>query len=85
MIIVSQDKSEIINFDRTFNIFIEKINENDYEINADGECIGDYKTEERAKEVLKEILEAYKNCNYYSLSQMGEGFVINDYYEMPEE
>ena len=85
MIIVSQDKSEIINFDKVQNIYVSgRFISLNFELN-NNEVIGIYETEERAKEVLKEILEAYKNCNYYSLSQMGKGFVINDYYEMPEE
>ena len=85
MIIVSQDKSEIINFDKVQNIYVSgRFISLNFELN-NNEVIGTYETEERAKEVLKEILEAYKNCNYYSLSQMGEGFVINDYSEMPEE
>lgn len=85
MIIVSQDKSEIINFDKVQNIYVSgRFISLNFELN-NYEVIGTYKTEERAKEVLKEILEAYKNCNYYSLSQMGKGFVINDYYEMPEK
>lgn len=85
MIIVSQDKSEIINFDKVQNIYVSgRFISLKFELN-NNEVIGTYETEERAKEVLKEILEAYKNCNYYSLSQMGNGFVINDYYEMPEE
>ena len=85
MIIVSQDKSEIINFDKVQNIYVSgRFISLKFELN-NNEVIGTYETEERAKEVLKEILEAYKNCNYYRLSQMGKGFVINDYYEMPEE
>ena len=85
MIIVSQDKSEIINFDKVQNIYVSgRFISLNFELN-NNEVIGTYETEERAKEVLKEILEAYKNCNYYSISQMGKGFVINDYYEMPEE
>ena len=85
MIIVSQDKSEIINFDKVQNIYVSgRFISLNFELN-NNEVIGTYETEERAKEVLKEILEAYKNCNYYSISQMGKGFVINDYYEMPKE
>lgn len=85
MIIVYQDKTGIINFDKVQNIYVSgRFISLYFELN-NNKVIGTYKTEERAKEVLKEILEAYKNCNYYSLSQMGKGFVINDYYEMPEE
>ncbi len=85
MLIISQDKSEIINFDKVQNIYVSgRFISLNFELN-NNEVIGTYETEERAKEVLKEILEAYKNCNYYSFSLMGNGFVINDYYEMPEE
>ena len=94
MIIVSQ-KNKLINFDNVEEIKIEDLSLENYQRNCFGVLgytvsnkkkeLGIYETEERAKEVLKEILEAYKNCNYYSLSQMGKGFVINDYYEMPKE
>ena len=101
MIIVSQDNDKvikrIINLDNIIYLSIDRPGENDFVIifkdntMNDNELmkynclLGVYKTEERAKEVLKEILEAYKNCNYYSISQTGKGFVINDYYEMPKE
>ena len=88
MIIVSQDKRLIT---ESLALSVEDIEgEEKKRIMVQEYCgklylLGVYETEERAKEVLKEILEAYKNCNYYSHSQMGKGFVINDYYEMPEE
>lgn len=75
MIIVSQDKTEIINFDNTLRVKLF-INDDDkdeqlYEIYAEVIAPGDnyillgtYYTEERAKEVLQEIIQCYKDTNY---------------------
>lgn len=77
MIIVSQDKDSIINFD---NIEYIEIYPNSYgqfyleaSLKSIDKEIGKYKTEERAKEVLKEIVETY---NIISLAKI---------YKMPEE
>ena len=62
MIIVNQDKDELINLDRVQNVWINDSLDNDfntYEIYADGDLLGFYKTEERAKEILQEIIKAY--------------------------
>ena len=64
MIIVSQDKSTIVNFDNVEIIWIDDNvldkTEPMFKINADtgetGVELGEYKTEERAKEVLAEIV-----------------------------
>lgn len=97
MIIVSQDKDVIVNFDNVTQIFIviDKENENQkpylirYESVGDYyETLGKYATEGRAKEVLQEILERYnvlkKNTTY---AQGDSGFTFNEhyYYEMPKE
>ena len=92
MIIVSQDKDVIVNFDRTQNIWIDddvldKTNTS-FDIVADEQTIGTYATEERAKEVLQEIIERYhvlkKNTVY---AQGDSNFTFNEhyYYEMPKE
>lgn len=66
MIIVNQEKDGIFNFERITNIWIDKedylvdIQEIKFEICADGETLGYYDTEERAEEVLQEIINAYK-------------------------
>lgn len=67
MIIVNQDK-EIINFDNVTRIFIEDFLEDGFGIGADtnsaeSQCwdLGCYKTEERAKEVLQEIVSKYSS------------------------
>jgi hypothetical protein len=64
MIIVSQDKEEIINLDNIQRLFIDA----DYistviyaECIEDDISIGMYKTEERAKEVLQEIAQKYSS------------------------
>lgn len=81
MIIVSQDKRKIVNFDNLFNIDYYKIDGN-FEIDANTEndsvCLGHYKTEERAKEVLDWIVTCYT----------GDGKIQNDGFvcmEMPKE
>ena len=87
MIIVSQDKDVIVNFDRTQNIWIDddvldKTNTS-FDIVADEQTIGTYATEERAKEVLEEIVESYTNWNNLVCGQpTGE---CSPKYEMPKE
>lgn len=70
MIIVSQDKRDILNFDFTQRIGLDR--EMDFTSiiayqngNAEAECLwlGSYKTQERAKEVLKEITRYYRMFN----------------------
>ena len=90
MIIVSQDKKSIYNFDNIKSIDIVK-NEiyitDDILIN-EGARIGEYDTEERAKEVLQEII------NYASVSKINDNYQVADLrlklakmcrYEMPKE
>lgn len=66
MLILSQDKSMIINFDRIINIYVEKnkINYQCPDIEDFWGTIGKYETEERAKEVLKEIAYFYSRADY---------------------
>ena len=62
MIIVSQDKEEIVNFDNIENIWIDADEEGRFTIEATADTnstLGYYKTKERAKEVLKEIQSNY--------------------------
>ena len=63
MIIVSQDREDIINFDN-----VKMINREENRISVDANfskgdfyCIAEYATEERAKEVLKEISNAIES------------------------
>lgn len=82
MIIVSQDGEGIINFERITNIWISDDTGEYFEINADGELLGNYKTRKRAKEVLEEIIEEYKECN---MKTAYNAYIENRVYEMPEE
>lgn len=93
MIIVSQDKTEIINFDNVNTLRAIKTGfivsyENTYK--AEDDCsniLGKYKTEERAKEVLQEIIKKYRdvtvvcdiNNNKY------EKYDLPKVFEMPKE
>lgn len=65
MIIVSQDKMEIVNLENIETIWISpEYDEGIYSIKATADTdtsLGYYKSEERAKEVLQEIIAAYKN------------------------
>ena len=91
MIIVSQDKLQIFNFKTAKNIWIEEdeveINQIEqvvYSIYIDGEIVGTYETEERAKEVLQEIISKYKTTLYNS--KTNETVVnIPKVFEMPTE
>nr|DAG39830.1 MAG TPA: hypothetical protein [Caudoviricetes sp.] len=91
MIIVSQEKTRIINFDNILQLYINKCEEEimkyyvRYEdCNNSYEDLGEYKTEERAKEVLQEIIKAYLDCN--EQNHLAEfAYVKNKVYEMPEE
>lgn len=83
MFILSQDKKTIINSDNVTSIDITEFDnffsyltnedveyQEKYKIWASSNCLGIYKTEERAKEVLLEILDTLKSSpteNYYTM------------------
>ena len=88
MIIVSQDKEEIINFDNMTRVYITFDEDDDYvcirteTVDSLYEDLGYYKTEARAKEVLQEIISKYKTTLYNS--KTNETVVnIPKVYEMP--
>lgn len=86
MLILSQKKDEIVNLDNVVNFrlgyngnFIVRAE------NHEKVCeLGEYATEERAKEVLQEIIEQYEYCQ---VLQEGHGISLssgNNYvYAMP--
>lgn len=80
MIIVSQDKERIV---ENLNLGIRKLGEynQNYAIyNTEiGEDLGEYATEERAKKVLREIINAYKFNRKEAVGQ------VQTIYEMPKE
>ena len=89
MIIVSRDKCTIVNFSNIQNIRIEPYGthikgKKIYKIfagNFDGYTteLGTYDTEERAKEVLQEIIDMYKFNRCEAVGQK------NAVFEMPED
>lgn len=83
MIIVSQDKDKIINHDNVQLLWINKniLNKTikTFYIYADHDFLGEYKTEERAKEVLQEIIDMYK---FNRCEEIGQE---NAVYIMPED
>lgn len=102
MIIINQDKNELVNFDNIMCINITNCEEDGYLISAgfvvgrddNYRDLGYYNTEERAKEVLAEIVQKYS-----SYLQLNGGpailqgqmdiqpniFNIPKVYEMPEK
>lgn len=82
MIIVSQDKMEIFNFEEMFRLYVDNWSNEKFATEPNCFCIkaekssdnmicaflGEYKTEERAKEVLKEIWEFYEMSKRYECS-----------------
>lgn len=95
MIIISQDKLQIFNFKTAKNIWIEEeeveINQIEqvvYSIYIDGEIVGEYETEERAKEVIREIIKKYEKINlgkYFNAPMIELHGDKSFVYEMPEE
>lgn len=74
MIIVSQDKDMIINFENIAVIEMEDLyDDNSWvrisaETDGQGIILGDYRTDNRAKEILQEIVTNYINdCKSYRM------------------
>ena len=69
MIIVSQDKEEIVNFDLICNMFV--FGSGIRCVLADGSdtIIGEYETQERAKEILQEIIKTHKISESYKYTR----------------
>ena len=99
MIIVSQ-KNKIINYDNIVEISVKDLTIYDYEcfgiiaetVNNKEKELGTYDTEERAKEVFKEIQVASSDFKYFEIMKRPETAqnVIKRYgtwniYKMPEE
>lgn len=93
MIIVSQDKMEIFNFDEIFRLYVDNWSNEEFATEPNCFCIkaekssdnmicaflGEYKTEERAKEILQEIIDMYKFNRCEAVGQK------NAVYRMPED
>lgn len=92
MLIVSQNKDSIINFDNMMDTHILDCEEDEFLISAAFLIgvddiyreLGYYKTEERAKEVLQEIIKKYEK-SMWSLGKQIISFEDTYVYEMPEK
>ena len=91
MIIVSQDKETIINFENITRISIIPPQEEGYKYSiAINNCLdlGYYKTEERAKEILKEMVRKYElGTNKIKIKNSRGAEIVERkiIYEMPKE
>lgn len=99
MLILSQNKLEIFNFNEIFRLCIDNWNSKEFATEPDCWCIkaekasdnmicaflGEYATEERTKEVLQEIIKAYRD--YRTAECDGYTNVLQEtaVYEMPEK
>ena len=88
MIIVSQDKTRLINFERVEILGIDLKNNKQIccGFNQGNIVLGKYATEERPKEVLQEIIEAIRGKSLMVITQ-GEikSECFGGFYEMPED
>lgn len=87
MIIVNQREDIIINFTNVISIYVK---EKDVQVLVncieDALILGKYATEERAKEVLEEIIEKMQNKNFIDMTAEGITTEVSDgIYRMPEE
>lgn len=88
MIIVSQDKEEIVNFNKIENVWICTDGEGRFSIEAAAHTnsrLGYYKTKERAKEVLQEIIHFYRHYSTAKCSRYANVLRETTVYEMPED
>jgi len=86
MIIVSQDKDKIFNFNNLTQIYITTDEEEtEYEIRCETvdslyDTLGVYETEERAKEVLQKIINIFTNEEFFHIRKSS----LNDLNELAE-
>lgn len=90
MIIISQDKDKIINFNNVTKLYLNFDEGADYVsivvCDALYEELGKYKTEERAKEVLEEIIEVIDGRGKIEMTQENLTFeTSSNLYYMPLE
>ena len=99
MIIVSQDKMEIFNFDEIFRLYVDNWSNEEFATEPNWFCIkaekssdnmicaflGEYKTEERAKEVLQEIIKSYRDYRVAECDGYTNVLQETAVFEMPEK
>ena len=87
MIIISQDKTDIINFENISWLYVES---NDFTINValkygGSISIAKYKTEEKAKEVLQKLIQAYREYRTAEVDGYTNVLEETTVFEMPEK
>lgn len=73
MIIINQNKEQILNFDKAHTLWARSQNDGWKVINDNGTHnihLGDYSTKERAKEIIEEIAIAYNRCECYRTGRL---------------
>ena len=100
MIIVSQDRMQIINFENVNNLTVEGLRIFSYSDNYNGQdetkaFLGKYKTIGRAQEILKMIVSAYQSSKLFQcannaaqeeMAKKYQEFSITPFkFEMPKE
>lgn len=103
MIIMSQDRTEAFNFYEIFRLYVDNWSNEEFATEPNCFCIkaekssdnmicaflGEYKTEERAKEVLQEIVNLFGICKIANKSYEEADIIIKlkkqAIYEMPKE
>ena len=96
MIIVSQDKMKVVNFENIQNIWISVDGEGRFTIEATAttnSTLGHYKTKEKAKGVLQEIIRKAEDLSWANLMDNLQiaihdknfGGALSNTYYMPEE
>ena len=83
MLILSKDKNGIVNFTNITSILVENKELIARVTNGHKATLGEYDTEERAKEVLQEIIKVYKQSGNVKIDNVqAENKVV---YKMPEK
>lgn len=89
MIIIDQERTKIINFEKITEITASgtRILVGDDIFISKGEEIAKYETEERAKEVLQEIIDKYKEYATIQnkVGSISDVEILPKVYEMPTE
>lgn len=85
MIIVSQDREQIVNFDNIEIIFLRQREVWYQGIYGEGYLIAEYSTEERAKEVLQELVQTQYLKSKVNITSDSIDLSTEEIYYMPKE
>ncbi len=85
MIIVSQEREQIVNFDNIEIIFLNQREVWYQGIYGEGYLIAEYSTEERAKEVLQELVQTLCLKSKVNIALNSIALTAEEIYYMPKE